>query len=41
MLLSELRALRGRFGLPVQRDLHFKGDKPMSAYADAAPLPEG
>lgn len=34
--LSELAALRGRLGLPVERDLHFKADKPLSAYAEEA-----
>lgn len=34
--LSELAAVRGRLGLPVERDLHFEADKPISAYADEA-----
>lgn len=34
--ISELESVRGKLGLPVERDLHFKADKPMSAYADAA-----
>ncbi len=34
--LTELTALRGRLGLPVERDLRFKGDKPLSAYAAEA-----
>lgn len=34
--LSELRDVRGRLGLPVERDLHFVADKPLSAYADEA-----
>ena len=34
--LSELEALRGPFGLPVERDLHFKATKPLSAYAREA-----
>lgn len=34
--LAELAEVRGRLGLPVERDLHFKGTKPLSAYADAA-----
>ena len=29
---SELEAFRGRFGLRLERDIHFKGDKPLSAY---------
>lgn len=34
--LSELTALRGRLGLPVERDLHFKARGPISAYIAAA-----
>ncbi len=34
--LAELTALRGRLGLPVERDRHFIASKPMSAYADEA-----
>lgn len=34
--LAELAAVRGKLGLPVERDRWFKGDKPLSAYADAA-----
>ncbi|WP_038200573.1 DUF2958 domain-containing protein [Xenophilus azovorans] len=34
--LAELTALRGRFGLPVERDLHFNADKRLSAYAREA-----
>ncbi|MCL4677739.1 MAG: DUF2958 domain-containing protein [Alphaproteobacteria bacterium] len=34
--LSEIESLRGRLGLPVERDLHFTGRKPLSAYADEA-----
>jgi hypothetical protein len=34
--LSELTTVRGRLGLPVERDLHFKADKPISAYAREA-----
>lgn len=34
--LSELAALRGPMGSPVERDLHFEADKPISAYASAA-----
>lgn len=34
--LAELTTLRGRLGLPVERDLHFKADKTISAYAREA-----
>jgi hypothetical protein len=34
--LAELATVRGRLGLPVERDLHFKADKPISAYAREA-----
>ena len=34
--LSEIRAVRGRLGLPVERDLFFKPDAPLSTYADRA-----
>ncbi len=34
--VSEIRALRGKLGLPVERDLHFTAKKPLSAYADEA-----
>jgi len=34
--LSELESVRGRFGLPVERDLHFTPTKTLSAYADEA-----
>jgi hypothetical protein len=34
--LIELRTVRGKLGLPVERDLHFEVDKPISAYADEA-----
>lgn len=34
--LTELAALRGRLGLPVERDLHFTATKPLSAYASEA-----
>jgi hypothetical protein len=34
--MTELRALRGPLGLPVERDQHFYADKPLSAYADEA-----
>jgi len=31
--LSEIEAVRGGLGLPVERDLHFTAAKPLSAYA--------
>ena len=34
--LSEISALRGRFGLGIERDLHFKAKHPLSTYAEAA-----
>ncbi|MER9338084.1 DUF2958 domain-containing protein [Mesorhizobium sp. M0293] len=34
--LTELASLRGRLGLPVERDRHFRGTKPLSAYASDA-----
>ena len=34
--LAELAAVRGRFGLPIERDLHFAANQSLSAYADAA-----
>ncbi len=34
--LAELMTVRGRLGLPVERDLHFKAGKPISAYAREA-----
>jgi hypothetical protein len=34
--LAELLELRGPLGLPVERDLHFVADKPLSAYAEKA-----
>ena len=36
--LTELVTVRGRLGLPVERDLHFTADKPISAYAREARL---
>jgi hypothetical protein len=36
--LAELTALRGLLGLPIERDLHFIADKPLSAYAEEAKL---
>ena len=34
--LAEISVVRGRLGLPVERDLHFVADKPLSAYAEEA-----
>ncbi|WP_298372311.1 DUF2958 domain-containing protein [uncultured Bradyrhizobium sp.] len=34
--LLEIVEVRGRLGLPVERDIHFVADKPLSAYADEA-----
>lgn len=34
--LSELRSIRGRFGLPVERDRFFKANKKLSEYASEA-----
>lgn len=34
--LSEILQLRGRLGLPIERDQHFVADKPLSAYAAEA-----
>jgi hypothetical protein len=34
--LAELSELRGPLDLPVERDLHFIADKPLSAYAAEA-----
>jgi hypothetical protein len=34
--MHEIRDLRGPLGLPVERDVHFEADKPLSAYADEA-----
>lgn len=34
--LSELESVHGRLGLPVERDLHFRPIKTLSAYADEA-----
>ncbi len=36
--LAELQSVRGRFGLPVERDLHFIATKVISAYAREARL---
>jgi Protein of unknown function (DUF2958) len=34
--LTELRAVRGKLGLPAERNEHFDADKPISTYADEA-----
>lgn len=34
--LAEIREVRGRLGLPVERDRHFVADRPLSAYAREA-----
>jgi len=34
--LSEVAAVRGKLGLPAERDLWFEADKPLSAYAKEA-----
>ena len=34
--ISELESVRGRLGLPVERDLHFRAQAPLSVYARAA-----
>jgi hypothetical protein len=34
--LNELASVRGKFGLPVERDLHFTPKGALSAYADNA-----
>ena len=34
--LKEIKEVRGHLGLPVERDLHFKANKPISAYAAEA-----
>ena len=34
--LTELRTVRGKLSLPIERDTHFDADKTLSAYADEA-----
>jgi hypothetical protein len=34
--LAEITALRGPLGLPIERDLNFVADKPLSAFASQA-----
>jgi hypothetical protein len=31
--LTEITKVRGHLGLPIERDMHFVADKPISAYA--------
>jgi hypothetical protein len=39
--IEELRSVRGKLGLPVERDLSFTARYPMSVYAEAARQSEG
>ena len=39
--IAELRSVRGTLGLPVERDLSFTAQYPMSVYAEAARQSEG
>ncbi len=34
--ISELQSVRGRLGLPIERDRHFTADKSIGAYAQEA-----
>lgn len=34
--LSEIASVRGKLGLPVERDLYFTADRPLSVYAEEA-----
>ncbi len=34
--IAEIMSVRGPLGLPVERDLYFVADKPLSAYAEEA-----
>jgi len=34
--LVELQSVRGKLGLPIERDLHFIADRSISAYAEEA-----
>ena len=34
--LADISSVKGRLGLPIERDLHFVADKPLSAYAEEA-----
>lgn len=35
-MLSEIEDVRGKLGLPVERDLHFKAEYRLSTYAENA-----
>ena len=39
--MSEIKALRGKLGLPVERDLHFTAKAQISVYADEARIAGG
>ena len=39
--IAELRSVRGKLGLPIERDLSFTARHPMSVYAEAARQSEG
>jgi len=39
--LRELRSVRGKLGLPVERDLHFEATHTLSVYAEAARIAGG
>jgi hypothetical protein len=39
--LAELRSLRGKYGLPIERDTSFTAEHPLSVYVKAARLAEG
>jgi Protein of unknown function (DUF2958) len=34
--ISELKTIRGAMGLPIERDIIFKGDRPISRYLERA-----
>lgn len=34
--LDEIKSVTGPFGLKIERDMHWKGDKPISVYAEEA-----
>jgi hypothetical protein len=34
--MREIRELRGPLGLPIEQDMHFVADKPISVYAEEA-----
>ena len=36
VMLDELTSIRLKFGLRIERDMHFKADKPLSEYATEA-----